>query len=607
LDGPNQSNETDAAASDFVDALFNPIAPADPLPSAAAKIMGVETGKAARRPQWSARLARNPRKGDGNPPYVLMDRYGGVQRYVEPVPQVDLDNYVGQTVAVRRDTGGTLLASQLDLPRRAAPRSRLDHGVTLAAFEELPEPDLAEGAATPPAPAEGGEIIDGGVVDGGPIFEGQGEPMMMDGVDPLYLDGGHGMDHCTECGDAVCGCGEGCGGRPLAYVRGEYLIWWFEGMDTPPLVVSSADPIFDENDPVIFGGDDILDGSRSGGRVTLGVWLDDCGKWALEFDYFAFSREELTFSAGSFLQPPPPPYIGRPFFDVEGDPVTPAAPGPAVQEVDTDNLNGVVTVDIESEFQSAGVRLRRNLCCAAGCTTGCGDCVTCGSGVGYGADCPFPIFDTFGQFLKGATRHVDMTFGVRWSSLDEGLRVHEDLFVVQPPTEAGTRFQLTDSFATSNEFLGGEVGFIADWEKRRWSLELLSRLAIGSTKQRVFINGETIVTPVTGPVETFPGFGLLAQPSNVGAYERDEFSVIPEIGVTVGYLLTDRLRLTAGYTLLFWTSVVRPGEQIDFDVNSAFLDLPADPSSVDPQRPLFAFDDTDIWAQGFSFGVDYRW
>jgi hypothetical protein len=28
---------------------------------------------------------------------------------------------------------------------------------------------------------------------------------------------------------------------------------------------------------------------------------------------------------------------------------------------------------------------------------------------------------------------------------------------------------------------------------------------------------------------------------------------------------------------------------------------------VDPQRPLFAFDDTDIWAQGFSFGVDYRW
>jgi hypothetical protein len=233
--------------------------------------------------------------------------------------------------------------------------------------------------------------------------------------------------------------------------------------------------------------------------------------------------------------------------------------------------------------------------------------VTCGSGVGYGADCPFPIFDTFGRFLKGASRHVDMTFGLRWSQLDERLRVHEDLFVVQPPIEAGTRFQLTDSFATSNEFFGGEVGFIADWEKRRWSLELLSRLAIGSTRQRVFINGETIVTPVTGPTETFPGFGLLAQPSNVGGYERDEFSVIPEIGVTVGYLLTDRLRLTAGYTLLFWTSVVRPGDQIDFDVNSEFLDLPADPSLVDPQRPLFAFDDTDIWAQGFSFGVDYRW
>jgi hypothetical protein len=301
------------------------------------------------------------------------------------------------------------------------------------------------------------------------------------------------------------------------------------------------------------------------------------------------------------------PYIGRPFFDVFCDLVNDIPPGPAVEEVDTDNLNGIVTVRPESEFQSAGIRLRHNLCCAQGCTTGCGDCVTCGSGVGCAGPCPI-LEGCIANFFKGATRHVDITYGVRWSQLNERLPIHEDLFVVNPPIEAGTRFQITDSFATSNDFFGGEVGFIADWEKRRWSLELLSRLAIGSTRQRAYLRSQTTVTPPGGPAETFDNFGLLVQPSNAGTYERDEFSVIPEIGVTVGYLLTDRLRVTAGYSLLFWTSVIRPGDQIDFDVNSEFLGLGDPPiADVDPVRPLFAFDDTDIWAQGFSFGLDYRW
>ena len=47
------------------------------------------------RPQWSARLARNPHEGDGNPPFVLIDRYGGIQRYVEPVQNIDLANTCG--------------------------------------------------------------------------------------------------------------------------------------------------------------------------------------------------------------------------------------------------------------------------------------------------------------------------------------------------------------------------------------------------------------------------------------------------------------------------------------------------------------------------------
>jgi hypothetical protein len=195
-------------------------------------------------------------------------------------------------------------------------------------------------------------------------------------------------------------------------------------------------------------------------------------------------------------------------------------------------------------------------------------------------------------------------YGLRWAELDEGLRINEDLVA-----DDETTFLIDDMFDTNNRFIGGEIGFLVDWQRRRWSVELLSKLAIGSTRQRVNIFGQTL----RDGDQLFPDHGLLAQPSNVGTYERDEFSVIPELGLTGGYQLTERLRVTLGYTLLYWSRVARPGDQIDLRVNPDFLDLPTDPSllpdpdTIQPQSPEFVFRDTDIWAHGFNAGVDYRW
>ena len=191
-----------------------------------------------------------------------------------------------------------------------------------------------------------------------------------------------------------------------------------------------------------------------------------------------------------------------------------------------------------------------------------------------------------------------MTFGLRWSQLDERLAVHEDLFVVLPPTDAGTRITVDDSFATSNEFVGGELGFIVDWERRRWSLELLSRIAIGTTRQRVYQRIDH-QHAAGSRYESFPGFGLLAQPSNVGAYERDEFSVIPEIGVTARVLrhrsvAADR-RIHAA-VLDERRSAGRPDRLRRQQRVSRSAG--ANPAASILKRPLFAFDDTDIWAQG---------
>src|SRR6476646_4821985 len=63
-----------------------------------------------------ARLIQNPDQTDGAPPFALTDQTGTIQRYVEPVPGIELASHVGQVVTVRNDTGATLLASQLELP-----------------------------------------------------------------------------------------------------------------------------------------------------------------------------------------------------------------------------------------------------------------------------------------------------------------------------------------------------------------------------------------------------------------------------------------------------------------------------------------------------------
>jgi hypothetical protein len=75
---------------------------------------GIPAGAPSRGPL--ARLVMNPDPIPGAPPFALTDQAGAIQRYVEPVPGIDLSLYIDQVVVVRHDTGRILLASQLELP-----------------------------------------------------------------------------------------------------------------------------------------------------------------------------------------------------------------------------------------------------------------------------------------------------------------------------------------------------------------------------------------------------------------------------------------------------------------------------------------------------------
>ena len=82
--------------------------------------------------------------------------------------------------------------------------------------------------------------------------------------------------------------------------------------------------------------------------------------------------------------------------------------------------------------------------------------------------------------------------------------------------------------------------------------------------------------------------------------------MIPELGLTLGYQMTKRLRATMGYSLVYMGNVVRPGDQVDLNVNPNLLAPENDPFTG-ALRPQFRFAETDYWVQGLSFGGEFRW
>ena len=60
---------------------------------------------------------------------------------------------------------------------------------------------------------------------------------------------------------------------------------------------------------------------------------------------------------------------------------------------------------------------------------------------------------------------------------------------------------------------------------------------------------------------------MLTQSGNIGRHYRSRFAVVPEVGVEAGVPISERLKFQMGYTFLYWSDVVRPGDTIDRTVN----------------------------------------
>jgi hypothetical protein len=310
-----------------------------------------------------------------------------------------------------------------------------------------------------------------------------------------------------------------------------------------------------------------------GGRFTVGYYLDDCAEKAVELSGFFLGPRSANFRASSFEYQ----VLARPFFAANTN-------EEAVQLVSfPQEACGQVSIKAPSQLWGLEPNFICKLCC----------------------DC---------------TWRIDALAGFRYLNLREALTIEETV-IFDSSVEgvddlghplAGSTIFVKDRFVCQNQFYGGQLGAEARWQRDRWTVDGRVKVALGVTQHQLQVEGFQVVSHPGGAREGFVG-GLLALPSNIGNFERDVFSVVPEVSVSVGYYLTDRLRAMLGYNFLYWSHVVRPGDQIDraLDIKQipnflGGLD-PALIPNVSPPRPAVLFKSTDFWAQGITFGLEYRY
>jgi hypothetical protein len=158
-----------------------------------------------------------------------------------------------------------------------------------------------------------------------------------------------------------------------------------------------------------------------------------------------------------------------------------------------------------------------------------------------------------------------------------------------------------DSFRTQNFFYGPQIGARGGVHFGKFSADLTAKLAMGVTSEFVTVNGARVVNN-GGAVTTALG-GFYAEPTNIGRRNRNEFAVVPEATLQVGYNFTQNIKVFVGYTFLYISSVARPGDQVDPVINVSQIVPPA----FGPARPLPIFRNGDYWAQGLNFGVEFTY
>ena len=348
----------------------------------------------------------------------------------------------------------------------------------------------------------------------------------------------------------------------------EFMLWRIKGANLPPLVTTGAstDPLpgalGSPNTKVLFGGPVLDFQDRSGGRFTLGWWPSDEQPWGVQATYFFLAGRAVDQTFAS----PGNPVLAVPFFN----PTTGAQDAAVVTY--PGYAGGHIAVDIPSFLQSIEGNLTANL---------------------------------------WHTEHVrvEALVGFRYLNLNEGVYLQQVSNVSLAPQFAGmfpydgNTITISDRFDTRNSFYGGQVGLQTEFDYKRFSFTVVTKVALGDSHEQVSTDGSTNIN--THPA-TLTNAGMFAVGTNSGQFSRNRFAAVPELGLNLGFQLTNAIKVSAGYSFLYWSSVARPGDQIDTVVNPNLISNASGPGAG-PLRPAFLAHYGDFFAHGVNLSFEFRY
>lgn len=381
--------------------------------------------------------------------------------------------------------------------------------------------------------------------------------------EPAEPCGAAGAARCVRLCD-VC-CPPTCVPRDRFWVEADYVYWFLRGNPLPALVTASpagtpraAAGVLGRPSTTVFLGDErVNDDGRSGFFVRGGAWLDTCQTCGIESSFFVLGDHGRS----DVFVAPDGGTLARPFFNaVTRAPDAELVTFPGV-------VTGSVAVKTSVDCYGGDVNGRTNLCC-------------------------------------NCAGWLDLVGGYRYLRLTEDTEITESLtnLAANRGVPAGTPIGVADRFRTENTFNGGQLGLAGEYQLGSWRVAARALVALGDLHRVVKIDGTTAVT-LPGQPTTFRAGGLLAQATNSGRHSSDAFAVLPEVGVNVGYQITDCLRAHVGYTFLYVNRVARPGEQIDPVVDPRQL---TGRPVAGATRPQFDLRGSDFWVQGLNVGLELQ-
>jgi hypothetical protein len=350
--------------------------------------------------------------------------------------------------------------------------------------------------------------------------------------------------------------------RPFRFwLRAEYLAWWVKNAPLPVSLVTTGDA--SSNPGAELLNSNLHYGSFAGMRLGIGAWFDDYDNIGLENSYFFLGRRSRNFFVSS--DDAGNPTLAYPFSN------------------QTPGAGGAYLLQISSPGQFAG-----NALISSALQT-------------WGAE-------VNGAFCLVRTPRLEFTVlaGFRYADLRENLdisNVTSDL-----TTSPNTVMVFDDNFNTRNQFYGGQIGSRLNWRTPGISLDVTGKVAMGSTHEVVDIQGFSTQFGSKALNGSFPG-GFFAQPSNSGRFTSNQFTVVPSLEVKLSLFLRDCFRIFVGYDFMYWSQVVRPGSQIDHNINLSQSVILGNTNGVltGPASPMPLFNRTDFWAQGLSVGFELRY